>query len=306
MTTLKRFAAASLAFAIIPALCAEARCPGNVASIRLRSAGRSLIVAPVMLDQTGPYDFVVDTGAQITTIDAQLASELHPKVLGATHVTGVGAYSQAAYAELELVQAGTYSMKNPLVLVQDLTQVRQIDHKIRGILGQNFLEHYDLLIDYVHGILCLDDTKAMQEKVRGARIALAPPPFPERNVPFREPLILPVRAPDIADQPLLLELDSGIDLPVIFKSGVQSPHVSFIGRSEHDRNADEVRQAFAVLPPQNIQVGTHSYRQISFVTPVAAGKDIPMKPDVDGVLPTVLFQSIFISYADHFAVLDPR
>src|ERR1700747_1096077 len=132
MTTRKWFAAASLAFVMISALCAETRCPGNVASIRLHFAGRSLIVVPVMLDQTGPYDFVVDTPAQITTIDTRLASELHPKALGETHVTGAGTYSRAVYAQLQLLQAGTYSMKDPLVIVQDLVQMWKLDPRIRG------------------------------------------------------------------------------------------------------------------------------------------------------------------------------
>jgi hypothetical protein len=37
---------------------------------------------------------------------------------------------------------------------------------------------------------------------------------------------------------------------------------------------------------------------------VAAGKDIPVNPDVDGLLPTILFRSVFISYADRFAVIE--
>ena len=91
-----------------------------------------------MLDETGPYDFVVDTGAQVTTIDPKLAAELHPKRLGATHVTGVGTYSRAEYAKVALIEAGAYSVKDPLVLVQDLSQLQQADPRIRGILGGTF------------------------------------------------------------------------------------------------------------------------------------------------------------------------
>jgi hypothetical protein len=81
--------------------------------------------------------------------------------------------------------------------------------------------------------------------------------------------------------------------------------VQFIGRSERHPADDEVVQGFAVLPPQDMRVGNHSFRQVSFVTPVGAEKDIPVKPDVDGVLPTILFRSVFMSYADRFAVLTP-
>jgi hypothetical protein len=78
-----------------------------------------------------------------------------------------------------------------------------------------------------------------------------------------------------------------------------------MGTSRRSVDSDEVTQAFAVLTPQDMRVGSHSFRQISFVTPVAAGRDLPVKPDVDGVLPTSLFRSVFFSYADHIAILQP-
>jgi hypothetical protein len=315
VTTTKWLPSASLAVALFPAalfstlLCsalwAEPHCPGNAVSIRPRFTGRSLIAIPVMLDNSGPYDFVVDTGAQITTIDPRLAEERHPKPLGATHVTGAGTYSRAEYAQLGSLQAGTYSVRDPLVIVQDLSQVQQTDPRIRGILGQNFLEHFDLLIDYEHRILCLDDSKEMQQKVTGQRIALTPVPHAEGYLPFMQPMIVSIRLSGISDRLVLLELDSGIDVPLLFECGRQLPHVQVVAASQRHRTADEVSQAFAVLTPQDMRVGTHSFHQISFVTPVAAGKDIPVKPDVDGVLPTALFRSAFISYADHFAVLQP-
>lgn len=307
MTTLKWLASASLAVIMFPAALfpawAEPHCPGSADSIRLRFTGRSLITVPVMLDGTGPYDFVVDTGAQITTIDPQLASELHPKQLGTTHVTGVGTYSRAAYAQLELLEAGTYSIRQPLVLVQDLKQIQGTDARIRGILGANFLEHFDLLIDYEHHILWLDERKRMQEKVKGERIVLTPPPHADEYLPFTLPMSVLIRLSGIGDRPVLLELDSGIDIPLLFDCGKQLTRMQILGASR--RGVDEVTQAFAVLTPQDMRVGSHSLRQISFVTPVAAGTDLPVKPDVDGVLPTSLFRSVFISYADHFAILEP-
>jgi hypothetical protein len=40
------------------------------------------------------------------------------------------------------------------------------------------------------------------------------------------------------------------------------------------------------------------------LTPVATCKDVP-KIEVDGLLPMILFQRVYISYADRYAVLDP-
>jgi len=258
-----------------------------------------------MLDGTGPYDFVVDTGAQITTIDPRLAEELRPKPLGATHVTGVGTYSRAEYAQLGSLELGRYSVKDPLVLVQNLGQVQQADPRIRGILGENFLEHFDLLIDYEHRLLCLDDTKQLQGAIKGERIVLAPPQHSEGYNAFMVPMVVEIRVSGISDRPLLLELDSGIDVPLLFECGKEVPRVKTFGGDQRRRQADEVAQAFAVLMPQDMRVGGHFFRQISFVTSVATGKEIPVKPDVDGLLPTALFRSAFISYGDGFAVLRP-
>jgi hypothetical protein len=246
----------------------------------------------------------VDTGAQITTIDVELSAELHPKALGPTHVVGVGAYSRAAYAQLQLLQAGIYSMKDPLVLVQDLTQTQQIDPRIRGILGENFLAHYDLLIDYAHQILCLDGAKRMQSKVKGERIALTPVPDEGMYLPYTLPLVVSTRLSGISNRRLLMQLDSGIDVPVLFERGKQLPHIRYFGSPLRHSDADEVMHSFAMLPPQDVQVGDHAFHQIPFVTPVSGGKAIEQQV-VDGVLPTALFRSAFISYADHFAVLQP-
>ena len=306
MKTLKWLTSASLALVMLPGLYAEPHCPGNVASIRPRFVGRSLMILPVMLNSFGPYDFMLDTGTRLTTIDPSLASELHLARLGPTHITGVGTYMNAEYGKLETLQAGTHSIKQLLILIQDLRWLQQNDRHIRGILGLNFLEHYDLLIDYEHRILCLDNTGQMQQKVKGARIALAPSPYAERYLPFTQLLIVPARVPGIAREPQLFALDSGADVPVLFKAGGRSMSASFITSPVRRHQADEVVQGLAVLPPLDMKVGASSLHQISFVTPVAAGKEIPVKPDIDGLLPTSLFRSAFISYADHFAILEPR
>src|ERR1700751_3362615 len=140
MTTLKWLASASLAFVLLAAalfstLRAESHCPGNVASIRPRFVERSIIVVPVMLNGSGPYDFVLDTADQITIIDPPLAAELHLTSQGLTHVIGTNTYTQASYAQLESLRAGAYTIDNVLLLISNLGQVQVTDPHVRGILG---------------------------------------------------------------------------------------------------------------------------------------------------------------------------
>jgi hypothetical protein len=303
MTSLKWLASAILVFVMIPALYSEAHCPGNVASIRPRFIEHSILIVPVTLNHSGPFDFVLDTAAQVTTIDPELAAELRLKMLGQTGVTGAGFSTRASYTRLDSLETGAYEVKNPLLLIHNLGQIQIADGRVRGILGENFLEQFDLLIDYAHGIVCLDDTKRMQEEVRGEHIALAPPSRPDRNLPFTEPLRIPVRVFGLV-RPLVLELDSGINSPLLFDAGKLGT-ASFASTPLHSRGTDGASHAYAVLPPQDIQVGLHSLQQISFAAPVAGDQDIP-DAGIDGVLPTALFRRAFISYAGRFAVLEPR
>jgi hypothetical protein len=43
--------------------------------------------------------------------------------------------------------------QKPLVVVQDLGSIQAADPRIRGVLGENFLAHLDLLIDYAHKLI---------------------------------------------------------------------------------------------------------------------------------------------------------
>jgi hypothetical protein len=283
MKTLKWLASASLAVVMFPALYAEPHCPGNAASIRPRFVEQSIIIVPVVLNDSGPFDFVLDTAAQVTTIDPALASDLHLKLEGTAGVTGAGFSTRASYAQLESLQVGTYAIKNSLLLIHNLGQIQVTDSRVRGILGENFLERFDLIIDYPHGIVCLDDTKQMQEKVKGEHIALAPLHHPQQNLPFTEPLIVPVAVSGLAGPPLLLQLDSGINMPLLFDPG-KLHRTAFAGAPLHSRGTDGVVRAYAVLPHQDIQVGTHFVHQIAFVAPAAASRNIP-DAEIDGVLP---------------------
>ena len=59
-----------------------------------------------------------------------------------------------------------------------------VDLHIRGILGEDFLEHFDMLIDNVHRLLCLDNSAAMRTEVKGPHIPLITPPQTADGAPL--------------------------------------------------------------------------------------------------------------------------
>ncbi len=255
-----------------------------------------------MINHTGPYDFLVDTGAQVTSVDSALAVELGLRMEGTTGLVGVGYRIRPSFAHLDLLEAGSHAVANPVVVVQNLERLQAADLHIRGILGGNFLGHFDVLIDYMHGMLCLDDAKVMQTAVKGKRVALVRPSHPDGGVALTEPLIIPVHLSGIAGRPILQLLDSGTNFPILYDSGKGTAGGFYVHAPIHDRGPDGADRVFSVLPPQDMEIGTLAFHQISFLGLTVT--DTP-KVAVDGLLPTALFRRIYISYTDRFVVLEP-
>ena len=304
MSTFKWLASITFAAAILPVLHAEPHCPGNVDILRFRLVRRSQIVVPVTINHTGPYDFLVDTGAQVTAVDPALAAELHLTMEGTTGLVGVGYHTHPSFAHLEILEAGSHAIANPMVVVHDLGFLQVADPRIRGILGGNFLRHLDVLIDYVHNMLCLDDAKVMQSEVKGKHIPLVTPTNVDDGVLSTEPLIIPAHLSGAPARPLLLLLDSGISNPFLYDVGKNIAGGFSASPPIRDRGPDGIERVFSILPPQEMEIGTLSFHQISFVTPRVTRKDVP-RVEVDGLLPTVLFRRLYVSYADRFVVFEP-
>ncbi len=299
-------AAVSLALTIPPAVEAEPRCPGNTASVTPRFVQHALIVIPVRINQSGPFDFMVDTGSQVTVIDPSLAAELSLKAQGRVGLVSVASFAQASATVLDTLEADSKVVEKSPAIVQDLRQIQAADPRIRGVLGESFLAHFDLLVDYGHKLLCLDETSAMRDSVRGERIPLVRPQHPEDELSFMERLVISVRLSETGKQPILLQLDSGSDGPILYP-GSRRLEVQALVHSAalQGGSATGAQRAFAVVPPQNIQIGNRILSRILFVTPVSVARNLPTQHE-DGSLPTVLFQRVFISGGDHFVIFDPK
>lgn len=304
MSLVKRFVAASLATLALSALHAQPRCPGNVASLALRRIQDDLIVVRVRINRTGPYDFLVDTGSQIMTIDPALASELHLRIDGTTGVSGVATQARSAFAFLDLIEVGSHSVPHSLAVIQEIAELKAADPHIRGILGENFLAHFDLLIDNRQQILCLDESRTLAQAVKGKHIPLEQPHGPRDEMPFTRPLLVSARLTTADVAPVLLRLDSGSNAALLYAAQPQLLRASIDRSPVLKRVVNGVEQAFAVLPAQNLLVGASPVRQVSFVIPMNEVGSGP-NPREDGLLPTAAFERVFISYSRNYAALDP-
>lgn len=302
MTNFKVFVSFVLAATIVSALSAETRCPGNVASLPFHLVNRHQIILPVSVNHSGPYNFLLDTGTQITMVDPSLAAELHLATRGEAVVASVGTHASASFAQLDELEAGSHSAANQKVLVYDLQNLQATGLDIKGVLGEDFLGQFDMLIDNAHSQLCLDDSTAMRGDMKGSHIALVDP-AQTKDGAAPSSLIVVAKLSD-GMRPVRLKLDSGSNVPFLYNTSDYMALGLFKGASLHGGGANGAQRTFTALPAQEVKIGSVEISKVSFVTLAGAQKDSHTS-DFDGLLTMGLFKRIFIDHADHFAVLEP-
>jgi gag-polyprotein putative aspartyl protease len=295
----------SLVTATLSALQSKAQCPGNIHSLHASFIEHSLIVVPIRINGASPNDFLVDTGTLITIVDPALALELQLKAQASIGVTAVATTERAALGGLDTLAVESYQIQKPLFITHDLTQLQRAHPRIRGILGQNFLNHFDVLIDYTHKLLCLDETRLMRQNLRGEHIPLVKPQNPETDFPFAQPLLIAVHLPDATARQTLLRLDSGSNTPLFYAGKQDSPAWIPNRPTVSAHVVGTAEQSFAMLPPQDMRIGKRSLNQISFVTPLKKGSN-PSRLEEDGLLPTAIFNRIYLSYGEQYVIVAPQ
>jgi predicted aspartyl protease len=303
MTTFKRLVLVCLA-ATASMVQAEPLCPRNIEDVPIRLIRNAQIIVPVTINHTGPYDFLLDTGAQYTTVDPALAKALDLKIEGTTGIFGVGSFARIPFTTLDSVQTGSEKVEGLIAVIQALGQIQMEDPRIRGVIAGNFLEHFGLLIDYRQRIVCLDKSDTMEPQLKGPHVELTTAPESKLCSQVPQPTVI-VRLSGVRKQSLLL-LDSGINVPLLFPSRETTNLVEIATNPlrMRSRGTDGVDHEFAVLAMQEVQVGLHTFHAIQFAIPVGSAANVP-NPDVDGLLPTALFRRVYINYIHHYAVLEP-
>ncbi len=300
---------ASLSLAAIgvalPVLQAEPRCPGSVESLHLRLVQGGEIVLPVSINHTGPYDFLVDTGTQRTLVDPALAVELRLQTQGSTQLLGVHSGSRARLAKVDLLQAGLHTVADHEVVVHDLDRMQVPHLHIRGLLGGDFLSHFDVLIDYSRRLLCLDDAASLRAIVKGEHIALVTVAQAGDEIPLTALLVVSVHLSGVGGHQFLLLLDSGTNTPYLYNPAKYWPSGLLESESATGYDVSRAPWSMSILPPQAIEIGQLKLADVRFVSPAQIGGYAPTSK-VDGLLSTTLFERVFISYVGRFVILEPR
>jgi predicted aspartyl protease len=264
----------------------------------------SLILVPVMVNGSGPYDFVLDTGTSTTIVDPKLAAQMSLPRVGRTSqfdVQGSSAVATAQASELGLADA---RVRDLAVLVESMAGLNYFDEKIRGVLGENFLSRFDLLLDNRHRQVRLEEglVGSMGEDLEGEHI-----PLRDHGRAGAEPtshrLLLTARAPDVGPNELTFALDSGASTVVLFRNRHTE---AWIQRREDlgaQGSSTSLQASARPICLRRLQTLTLGRRVLGSL--VAAVPTSSPAGDSDGLLPTSIFHSVYISHSGGFAIFDP-
>lgn len=294
----------ALATVVAPGLSSETHCPGNVASVPLRHVNRYQMIVAVSVNHSGPFDFLLDTGTQVTIVEPSLAGDLQLNTDGSAAVAGVGFQESVPIARLEALAVGAHADSGYRVLVSELDGMKLADLHVRGILGEDFLQRFDMLIDNAHGLLCLDDANVMRGEVKGQHIPLLPPAEMTTGAPPEKSLIMSVRLID-GMRAVRLKLDSGSNTPFLYGPSEYLALGVVKGDLWHGTGAKGAQQFFDALPPQDMKISGVALSRVQFLALRNERKGSHLR-NYDGLLPTGLFRQVFVSRNGEFAVLEPK
>ena len=131
--------------------------PGEV-QFELAGTGGAALVVPVKVNDTGPYPFVLDTGATVTCVDELLANELalREPVGRIGFGAGVRGFGRMRLVSIDSLQVGEAKTTNLTGCALDLQSIKGAGLDVRGLLGLNFLKEYRVTLDFADRTLRLD------------------------------------------------------------------------------------------------------------------------------------------------------
>lgn len=160
----------------------------NSSKVKFRLAGgaQPLILLPIRVNDRGPFDFILDTGAGTSLLSTGLAKRLEVKVVGSKEGHGAGGKVSVFLGKVDSLAVGEIKLRDVDVGIVDLSQIaKTIGTNIDGDLGYNFLKHFRITIDYGDCQIRLDDPKRVESVSRGAQTEV-----PLRLAAPAKPLIL--------------------------------------------------------------------------------------------------------------------
>ena len=208
--------------------------------------------------------------------------------------TGVGYLHQTVASSVALAGLAVLDLEVEGI---DAAQLAHLGPSVEGVLGENFLKHFDLLIDNKAKTLTLDQASGLADSLGGRHLPLSFSGTIDGR-PTADRLIFDVNLPSSTQTTHFL-IDSGSNyatffpsrpLPLLRRTGFSSTLHSFVGTARCQ--AEEI----------TLEIGDNILAGVG----LSYCPGIRSKIDVDGLLPTSTFNRLFISHSGAYAIANPR
>ena len=269
----------------------------NIVTTKIKLDDLSMIIVPVTINGSGPYDFLLDTGCAKTIVDQKLADQLGLPRAGEKTVVGMLASARMSVVHVDSLSVAGASVAGGDVLSSD--HPATIAGKVRGVFGEDFLKNFDLLIDYRHQSIRLETPLgSMAETAIGEHLPL------ELNgmlhgQPTYNRLVVSGHVPELGDTAMLLLLDSGTNSPTLFQDSLGAGAAQ--QQPVRAGNFNQwVSSSASTRTVRSLSLGGNTLTNLTLIA-ISRRAEV----DTDGLVPTSLFHSIFISHQGKFAILNP-
>lgn len=259
--------------------------------IHFRLVHNNLIVASLTSGHEGPFDFILDTGADTTIVDRSIAERLGFTEVDRVKQSTLSGAQTVDRGTIASLSAGSEQVDRVLVLVEDLSGLRAIDAHIVGIAGQNFLAHFNYLVDYREHLVRFEAGCEIEDAIEGEHV-----PMDARE----NRMMVPSEAQSRNHATLRLMLDSGAESVVLLHTASQALQVP------REQRAMELslggQSAMQMGRIHRLVVGQERFRDVEAALPQAD----PAERIGDGLLPTNLFEAVYVNNRESFVVFNPR
>jgi predicted aspartyl protease len=255
-------------------------------------------IVQVSVNGTGPYPFVLDTGANVTIIKRQLLQKLQMPGIGSVTIAASLGDSAHQRTEAATLAIDGLSLEHIEINTLEDGQLGTLEGHVQGILGENFLKYFDLLIDNDHHALTLDRSTNLESSFAGEHLLVGRTgTYNSTLTPDRVVVRLQLA---VLARPVFFLLDSGTNTLMLFPGKREAAHVSWSTGSGNIHSFNTIQNCR--VERTTLAIGSQTLRGVMLAACDDRTRD---KMDTDGLLSTGIFHRLFICHHHDYVIANP-
>jgi hypothetical protein len=264
---------------------------------QLQTTDKGFPVVQVSINGSGPYSFFLDTGSNRTLVRKEILEDLSiasGRPVPVHTATGVSYVQQTVVSSVAVAGVAVHELEIEGI---DAGQLSRLGGSFQGVLGEDFLKHFDVLIDNHAKTLTLDETSELAHSLAGDHLPLS---FSgtRGGHPTTGRLVFDLKLLSSGDTTHFL-IDSGANY-IMFFPPKPLPFQRRTTRAGTLQTFGGSGRCHIDVVPLEIGKDTLPAVELAFCEGMRGNTD------VDGVLPTNTFKRLFISHSGAYAIANPR